>query len=296
LCIRAWVLLYSDKVLAGKWDDVRSLLPQLKLDDAVAETTATALVLCQQMMEALEAGQVAEALALLRSELTPRATSTSTTTAAAAAGGEKGGGQARKTTRYVLDQLYSAWPWRRRSCSVLWHPVVASSGRPGEQNGLLWFRRKWLLCAGWTARLGVSPVQGFDMLLANSLYCPWHGVRLMDLMTVTRMTKVWFGMDRRDMGTDGPTYGGGGGGDSGLVGWRHPHRLAALFVCSDAAELREHTQWAGSGVHGRMALLRELQVRRLSCNSGQTKRLEGSRVGPSSCVVVRCSHYTLQPQ
>ena len=102
---------YSDKVLAGEWDHVRSLLQQLRLDDAVAETTATALVLCKQMMEALEAGQVAEALALLRSELTPRATSTTTATAAAAAGGEKGSGQARKTTRCVLDQLYSAWRW-----------------------------------------------------------------------------------------------------------------------------------------------------------------------------------------
>ena len=100
------VYIYSDKVLAGGWDDVRSLLRQLRLDDAVAETTAIALVICQQMMEALEAGQVAEALALLRSELTPRATLTTTTTtaapAAAAAGGEKGGGPARKVTRYVL--------------------------------------------------------------------------------------------------------------------------------------------------------------------------------------------------
>jgi hypothetical protein len=75
------------------------------------------------------------------------------------------------------------------------------------------------------------------------------------------MTKVAFRIGRRDTGANGPTY-GGNGGDSGLVGWRHPHRLAALFVCSDAAELREKAQWAGSGAEGRVALLRELQVRR----------------------------------
>jgi hypothetical protein len=54
----------------------------------------------------------------------------------------------------------------------------------------------------------------------------------------------------------GETEPGGGG----LVGRRHPHQLAALFVCADAAELRARAQWEGGCPAGRMALLRELQA------------------------------------
>lgn len=123
--------------------------------------------------------------------------------------------------------------------------------------------------------MGLSPVQGFDTLLDNSLF--FYGLSRVVRMTVTRKTKLAFWIGRRDMETGGPTH-GCNGGDSGLVGWRHPHRLAALFMCGDAAELRENAQWAGSGAEGRVALLRELQVRRLSGRTRKRKGSERSRV------------------